>query len=587
MSYLSRCAFLLLGTITLAFAQTPEVDSLSNVFQDEQTVDSVRFEAGYSLLMRRFRSNLDSARQTGRDLLAFSIEAQNRKWEATSHRLIGNTFAVQGRFQEANEAFFKSHNILLELNDKEGLSTTFNNIGTVFYELGNYTQSQEYLLQALKLAEEREDDVAASRALNNLGNVHTDLKNNEEALDYYQRSLSLREKLGDRRRLPAAYNNIGLIFSNLGERQKAIDNLNKSAAIAEELGDLRSMTRAFNNLGIEYTKLRDYDEALDFFGRSIQIKTDIDDLDGLASAYLYRGQAYLEMGRYERARQDCAQSLELTQASGALNWEKEGCLCMSQALEAAGSYRTALAYQQRFQTLNDSLFNKERTQDITRAEMNYQFEKQQLADSIAFHKLQTEQQVAYERALNGEQRKFYTMLIISLLVIAFMGFLYWRYQQNLKVKKLENDLLNSEIEFKKKDLTNLAVNISSNLEWAESLVDKVTAMKESTGRQRARELEDLESAIKNKVWVDKEGDEFYKQIDELSSSFYHKLNTEFDGLTKTEIRLCSLIRLDLNTKQIAVLQNIEPSSVKMSRNRLRKKLNLAPEDDLTAFLHAL
>ena len=88
----------------------------------------------------------------------------------------------------------------------------------------------------------------------------------------------------------------------------------------------------------------------------------------------------------------------------------------------------------------------------------------------------------------------------------------------------------------------------------------------------------------DKIWVDKSADDFYTKIDALSSSFYDKLTTQFEGLTKTEIRLCSLIKLDLDTKQIAALQNINPSSVKKSRNRLRKKLNLSPEEDLDAFL---
>ena len=74
------------------------------------------------------------------------------------------------------------------------------------------------------------------------------------------------------------------------------------------------------------------------------------------------------------------------------------------------------------------------------------------------------------------------------------------------------------------------------------------------------------------------------KLDALSSSFYDKLNTQFEGLTKTEIRLCSLIKLELDSKQIASLQNINPSSVKKSRNRLRKKLNLSPGQDLDAFL---
>lgn len=93
----------------------------------------MRFEAGYSYLMYQFRTNLDSARATGFELLGLALNADNQSWEATAHRLIGNTYAVQSRYEQALEAFLKSHKILLALCDERGLATTSSNIRTVFY----------------------------------------------------------------------------------------------------------------------------------------------------------------------------------------------------------------------------------------------------------------------------------------------------------------------------------------------------------------------------------------------------------------------------------------------------------------------
>jgi DNA-binding CsgD family transcriptional regulator len=76
-------------------------------------------------------------------------------------------------------------------------------------------------------------------------------------------------------------------------------------------------------------------------------------------------------------------------------------------------------------------------------------------------------------------------------------------------------------------------------------------------------------------------------VENLSSAFYEKLHRQYPGLSKTDIKICSYIRLNLSNAQIAQLQNIEPSSLKVSRHRLRKKLNLGPDDDLDAFLGAL
>ncbi len=575
---------LVLAAICNLQAQTAKSDSLQQLFENERQPDSVRHQSGQALVKLLMRTNMDSARAAGKKVLAFAQKVGNSTWQADAYKWIGITHAQQGQFSKAHEYFFKTHDLVRELGDKKGLAVINGNIGTVFYEMGNYTQAQDYILRSLKLAEELKDDRSISRALNNLGNVHYDQKDLDTALDYYQRSLAIKEKMGLKNSLPFAHNNIGLIHSEMRNHELAVASFDKSVALSRAVNDLKSESRAYSNLGIEHTKIGDYAKALEYLNKSIQIKTEINDDDGLAPAYVYRGKSYLFMNRFGQARDDCQKGLDMALVSGVVNLQKEACGCLSQAYEGLGNYKASLDFNQRYTILKDSLFNKERTQALTRAEMNYQFEKKQLADSINFHKRQTEQQVAYERKLNKQNTRFYLLLIVSLAVIGFLTFLYYKYRQSLKLKKVENQLLNTEIEYKKKDLTTLAVNISSNQEWAESLAKRLQSLKAATGRKRQKELELLEEEIKNKIWVNKDSDDFYQKVDELSSSFYARLNERFEGLTKTEVRLCSFIKLDLNTKQIATLQNINPSSVKMSRNRLRKKLNLTPEDDLSAFL---
>ena len=45
-----------------------------------------------------------------------------------------------------------------------------------------------------------------------------------------------------------------------------------------------------------------------------------------------------------------------------------------------------------------------------------------------------------------------------------------------------------------------------------------------------------------------------------------------------------MLRLNLSSKEIASIQNISPKSVDMSRYRLRKKLNLAADTELSDYL---
>lgn len=53
------------------------------------------------------------------------------------------------------------------------------------------------------------------------------------------------------------------------------------------------------------------------------------------------------------------------------------------------------------------------------------------------------------------------------------------------------------------------------------------------------------------------------------------------------MRLCAYIKIGFDSKEIADLLNIKPSSVYISRSRLRKKLNIETDEDLHSYLNSI
>jgi len=80
---------------------------------------------------------------------------------------------------------------------------------------------------------------------------------------------------------------------------------------------------------------------------------------------------------------------------------------------------------------------------------------------------------------------------------------------------------------------------------------------------------------------------FEIQIDELHQELFKKLRVKYPDLTANDLRLCAYIKIGLNSKELADLLNIKPSSVYISRSRLRKKLNLDTDTDLHSYLNSL
>lgn len=69
---------------------------------------------------------------------------------------------------------------------------------------------------------------------------------------------------------------------------------------------------------------------------------------------------------------------------------------------------------------------------------------------------------------------------------------------------------------------------------------------------------------------------------ELESSNRHfqlQLKSRHPGLTSYDIRLCTYLKSNLSTKEIATLLNITPDSAKKAKHRLRKKLSMHPQAD--------
>lgn len=71
---------------------------------------------------------------------------------------------------------------------------------------------------------------------------------------------------------------------------------------------------------------------------------------------------------------------------------------------------------------------------------------------------------------------------------------------------------------------------------------------------------------------------------EMHPGFADALRRDFPQLTRNDIQLCALIRMDMDTKHIASLLSIQPESVKKRYHRLRLKLGLDSATPLVTFL---
>ncbi len=80
---------------------------------------------------------------------------------------------------------------------------------------------------------------------------------------------------------------------------------------------------------------------------------------------------------------------------------------------------------------------------------------------------------------------------------------------------------------------------------------------------------------------------FEMQMDEFHQDFMKLLKSKFPGITVHDQRICLYIKTGMSSLEIAELMSVLPSSIYISRSRLRKKLGLGIDEDLYGFLNQL
>ena len=143
------------------------------------------------------------------------------------------------------------------------------------------------------------------------------------------------------------------------------------------------------------------------------------------------------------------------------------------------------------------------------------------------------------------------------------------------VMKLQNDKLHSEVESKNRELAVTTMNIVRKNELLMSI--KEALLNSGDSKEVLHIVEDN---------INSEGDwEHFQEIfNQTDRDFLNRLKSLHPDLTPNDIKLCIYLRLNLSSKEIAPLLNISTQSIEIKRYRLRKKMRLERNQNLTDYI---
>ena len=158
-----------------------------------------------------------------------------------------------------------------------------------------------------------------------------------------------------------------------------------------------------------------------------------------------------------------------------------------------------------------------------------------------------------------------------------------------EIMHLEQKRLQAEYDQLKQQLKSKTIELANKARDSEEKNRLLLALKEKCEKaQQNPALFDIKWGEMQRIldsYLKIEDKTFEIQMDELHQEFFKKLKEKFPDLSNNDLRLCAYLKIGLNSKEIAEILNIQPSSFYISRSRLRKKLNLKTEEDLYSFLN--
>ncbi|MBU2929333.1 tetratricopeptide repeat protein [Winogradskyella psychrotolerans] len=405
---------------------------------------------------------------------------------------------------------------------------------------------------------------------------------------------------------PSSLNNYGLFFywykKDLDSAMYFFDRAYKLTQSKFPNHTLNGSIR--DNIADIYIKQQSYDKALplyeqnfDFFQSAINEETLTKDIPRLISAGSQLVTTLTHLNQLEAA-QHHFKTLDSITASEEANVNST----ISSKLEFLNAKEILLRAQHNIPEAYNTVKEIAHVSDSLQALSNHADKKwQEELNDITIDRIELNfkiDRIQKENMIKSQSAKLWFIgLLSSIFIILLVAIIISRRQHLINAKnkqllaeqKFENTALkvkqlNSEIKSKERDLSDFAIKLTHDQDWAKSLAEQLKVIKQAHSEERPKLINALDVEISNKISVDSDTQEFFERLDKLSDAFYSKLIEQYPNLSKNEIRLCSLIRLKIESRSIATLQNITLASLNTSRYRLRKKLNLSEDTDLDSFI---
>ena len=485
-------------------------------------------------------------------------------------------------------------------HDELAQSDYLQQIGSLLYHQGSYVQAIDYLLQAQKIVRNAHNEQRLASNHNELGTVYYYNEQPERALSQFMEALTYYQQSRNAKGLAQTYANIGHIYEKRQDSKKAYQYQKQALFHSRVANDTASLTNIYENLGSIFEDEARYDSAYAYYRKALVLTQQTHDQIGQIEIINNLGDVFRKTGRYQQGMALSQQALHLSQQKGERYQLSAALRDIAKAYRLLNQPDSAYKYIERSRDLTDEIYAAENNRQITLLQSLFDVERKDseisqlnaqkrvdliiitatcvvllLLGSLAFVIISRQRlKIQNEQALNQQNQQIFSTQNNLM-------------RAELKNKQLEEENLKGQLELKSKELTSHTLQIIQKNQVLEAIKDELAVILKDDKRDQKKQLRQLLEKIGQSFDRDKYWDDFRRIFDQVHPLFFEQLAQQFPDLTPTDLRLIALLKMNINSADMATLLGISSDSLRVSRYRLRKKIGLPEGESLSAYMHSI
>ncbi len=484
----------------------------------------------------------------------------------------GNLSIDLGDNEKAGKCFEQGLSLAKRRGSRQDQNSFYLGLGSIERDKGNFASAIRIYTEASKVAEQSGNVRNQALALEDIGLALNYTNDSREALQYIRQALGIRMKNNLLREYAMGLQNLGITYRKLDMLDSALYCYGEAREMLLQLGDSNTLVRVQYNTGLVLKNQKKYREALNAMNQVLELCRRKGIADGEVYALHTLAAIADELGEPGKGIQYSDSSISLAKQHRLISDLPSLFERKQELLAKTGNFKDAYATAQSYIALSDSLLSLDKQKEIALLKTRFETERRESENLILKKDLQ------YHQA-----RLIFLWGILVLTAIAFiLVVLIFRYR-NKHLKEL-NLLSEEKVRLKEQDLVFQSLIRTDLTNVNRSVREKLFPF--NLRFQRKKDQDDFIQLL-DEITREASRDplaEFEFMFQQLHPSFFEKLLARCPSITKSELQVCALLRLNLSSKDIARLLGISLSTVETTRHHIRKKLELENADNLCGFL---